>query len=144
MYRFSSRRCSSRKPLTKVVQYLSFGMYKLQHFNQFLIFYLYYSQEGISRSASCLCAYLMYEHGLTLYSALSLCRKGRPVIDPNPGFRKQLQRYWRKCTNLGNDYEVQLSELKLHKLNFFERGGRYSLSEHNNRVVIDACAPGGE
>jgi len=43
---------------------------------------------GISRSSSCIIAYLMYEHGMNLEEAELLVRKGRPIINPNPGFRK--------------------------------------------------------
>ena len=45
---------------------------------------------GISRSTSCICAYLMKEHHITLNAALETCRKGRAIINPNPGFIKQL------------------------------------------------------
>ena len=43
---------------------------------------------GISRSSSCIAAYLMYEHGMSLSNALNLIRRGRSIINPNPGFRK--------------------------------------------------------
>jgi len=42
---------------------------------------------GISRSSSCIIAYLMYEHGMSLGNAVNLVRRGRPIINPNPGFR---------------------------------------------------------
>ena len=48
---------------------------------------------GISRSTSCICAYLMMEHHLTLTTALNICRQGRPIVNPNPGFIKQLMEF---------------------------------------------------
>jgi Dual specificity phosphatase, catalytic domain len=35
-------------------------------------------------------AYLMQEHSMSLFNALSHTRKRRPIIFPNPGFQKQL------------------------------------------------------
>jgi hypothetical protein len=32
----------------------------------------------------------MKEHDLSLFDAMSLTRKKRPIIHPNPGFQKQL------------------------------------------------------
>jgi protein-tyrosine phosphatase len=48
----------------------------------------FFSYAGISRSASVVIAYLMSEHNLPLFEALSLTRKRRPIIFPNPGFQK--------------------------------------------------------
>ena len=55
---------------------------------------------GISRSTSCIAAYLMVEYGMTLAAALSLIKQGRNRINPNPGFRKQLQEFERKVKKL--------------------------------------------
>ena len=52
---------------------------------------------GISRSTSCIAAFLMYEHGLSLSTSLDLIRQGRGIINPNPGFRKQLHSFEKKC-----------------------------------------------
>ena len=43
---------------------------------------------GISRSTSCICAYLMLEYGMTFQKALGIVRDGRKIVNPNPGFRK--------------------------------------------------------
>jgi len=43
---------------------------------------------GISRSTSCIVAYLMYEYGMSQVQALNLIRQGRPIINPNVGFRQ--------------------------------------------------------
>ena len=55
-----------------------------------------HSYAGISRSASMVIAYLMQEHQMSLYDALSHTRKRRPIIFPNPGFQKQLFEFDRK------------------------------------------------
>ena len=43
---------------------------------------------GISRSASCVIAYLMSEHNMTFYEATSYVRKRRHIIFPNIGFQR--------------------------------------------------------
>ena len=48
---------------------------------------------GISRSTSCICAYLMLKYGLTFHKALEIVKKQRPFVRPNPGFRKQLYEF---------------------------------------------------
>ena len=55
-----------------------------------------YSYAGISRSASVVIAYLMQQHEMSLFDAMSLTRKKRPIIHPNPGFQKQLFDYEKK------------------------------------------------
>jgi dual specificity phosphatase 12 len=41
---------------------------------------------GVSRSASTVIAYLMAEHNMTFYEAMSFVRKRRHIINPNIGF----------------------------------------------------------
>eukprot|EP00802_Teleaulax_amphioxeia_P013362 Tamp_13412.p1 GENE.Tamp_13412~~Tamp_13412.p1 ORF type:complete len:435 (-),score=91.89 Tamp_13412:248-1552(-) len=48
---------------------------------------------GISRSVSCICAYLMDHEQYTFHEALNHIRVGRPLANPNEGFRKQLELY---------------------------------------------------
>ena len=43
---------------------------------------------GISRSCSCIIAYLILYHGLSTSEGLDIVRKGRPFVNPNPGFLK--------------------------------------------------------
>ncbi|KAK3049656.1 hypothetical protein LTR09_009078 [Extremus antarcticus] len=50
---------------------------------------------GISRSATVICAYLMYKKGITSQQALEMVREGRPFVDPNDGFLEQLDTYGR-------------------------------------------------
>jgi protein-tyrosine phosphatase len=48
---------------------------------------------GVSRSVSCICAYLMESEGYTFHEALNYVRINRPVANPNEGFRQQLELY---------------------------------------------------
>jgi dual specificity phosphatase 12 len=46
---------------------------------------------GVSRSATLVAAYLMYEYGLTCEAAVKLLQRKRTCVDPNEGFRQQLE-----------------------------------------------------
>lgn len=48
---------------------------------------------GKSRSATIVCAYLMYKYQLSPAEALAQLNEGRPVCEPNPGFQEQLEVY---------------------------------------------------
>jgi len=48
---------------------------------------------GKSRSATCVCAYLMKRHGISPNEALAQIRQARPLCEPNDGFMKQLELY---------------------------------------------------
>jgi predicted protein tyrosine phosphatase len=52
---------------------------------------LVHCTQGVSRSPAIVVDFVMYQRGLLFDDALKLVRKGRPVADPNPGFRKALQ-----------------------------------------------------
>ncbi|XP_028328153.1 dual specificity phosphatase 28 [Gouania willdenowi] len=52
-----------------------------------------YCKNGRSRSATVCIAYLMKHRELTLMDALQRVKTARHVIEPNPGFMSQLQRY---------------------------------------------------
>ncbi|XP_026230710.1 dual specificity phosphatase 28 [Anabas testudineus] len=52
-----------------------------------------YCKNGRSRSATICISYLMKHRHLTLTDALQKVKTSRHVIDPNPGFMSQLQRY---------------------------------------------------
>ena len=54
---------------------------------------LVHCRVGMSRSATVCIAYLMRHLRVPLAVAQGLVRRGRPVINPNPGFTRQLQRY---------------------------------------------------
>jgi dual specificity phosphatase 12 len=49
---------------------------------------------GKSRSATLVCAYLIWKDGLSPTAALEQVCEGRPVCDPNPGFKEQLEVWW--------------------------------------------------
>ena len=49
--------------------------------------------EGISRSPSVVCAYLVAQYGLTPPQAVQFVKSRRRVADPNPGFVAQLYEY---------------------------------------------------
>ncbi|USW51582.1 Putative tyrosine-specific protein phosphatase [Septoria linicola] len=48
---------------------------------------------GVSRSATVVCAYLMWKHGLNRDEAVKQVREGRERIYPNHGFMEQLSLY---------------------------------------------------
>ncbi|KAM9322272.1 dual specificity phosphatase 28 [Pholidichthys leucotaenia] len=52
-----------------------------------------YCKNGRSRSATICIAYLMKHRRMTLLEALGRVKTARHVVDPNPGFMSQLQRY---------------------------------------------------
>lgn len=57
---------------------------------------LIHCEQGISRSPTVLAAYLMREERMHPVAAIKYIRKFRPIIDPNPGFREQLD-VWGNC-----------------------------------------------
>ena len=60
---------------------------------------LVHCQLGISRSTSCVIAYMIKYMGFTTMSALEFIRKKRPQVMPNYGFLQQLMTY--EKSNLG-------------------------------------------
>jgi hypothetical protein len=54
---------------------------------------LVHCEQGISRSASVVMAYLMRFHGMTRDEAYVHCKRRRPMVNPNPGFWDQLGQY---------------------------------------------------
>ena len=67
---------------------------------------------GVSRSASVVLAYLMREHGLSLRAAFKLAKAKRPFINPNEGFRVQLQKYEQELRGKGGEVvKVDLGKL---------------------------------
>lgn len=43
---------------------------------------------GVSRSATCVIAYMMAVHGMSFFEALSYVRSRRHIINPNIGFQR--------------------------------------------------------
>ena len=99
---------------------------------------LVHCHAGISRSTSCMIAYLMKHNGLGLGTALSLCRKRRPIVNPNPGFMKQLRDFERKVAR-NRIFEDKMSKLegvgnksKRRKNKFYSTvGGNYNNNDDN-------------
>ena len=52
---------------------------------------------GKSRSATLVVAYLVWKYKIDLTTALDQLCEGRPVCDPNPGFKEQLEVWERMC-----------------------------------------------
>ena len=48
---------------------------------------------GVSRSATCVIAYMMQERKLSFQEAFAYVSKRRPIIFPNMGFQRQLQEF---------------------------------------------------
>ena len=58
---------------------------------------LIHCYQGISRSVTIVCAYLMRYHGMSAESSLALVRETRPCANPNSGFYKALWRFEEEC-----------------------------------------------
>jgi protein-tyrosine phosphatase len=56
---------------------------------------LVHCYAGVSRSSTCVIAYLMQEKDMTFEQAFSFASKKRPVIFPNMGFQRQLTEFER-------------------------------------------------
>ena len=54
---------------------------------------LVHCHAGVSRSATCVIAYLMQERDMGFDKAFAFASKKRPVIFPNMGFQKQLHEF---------------------------------------------------
>ena len=57
---------------------------------------LVHCQQGISRSATIVVAYLMRKHNLNLQTAYVMVKQARPVVKPKPNFLKQLLAFEKK------------------------------------------------
>jgi dual specificity phosphatase 12 len=63
---------------------------------------------GKSRSATLVCAYLIWKYHVTAAAALEQLCEGRPICDPNPGFKEQLGVWERMCrAEAENDGEAK-------------------------------------
>jgi protein-tyrosine phosphatase len=49
---------------------------------------------GVSRSTTILCAYFIKKYNITPNEALKMIKDKRPIVNPNPGFMKQLDKYY--------------------------------------------------
>jgi protein-tyrosine phosphatase len=60
---------------------------------EIVLFNVFISNAGVSRSASIVIAYLMKNRNLTFDSAYKFVKEKRTKIQPNPGFIAQLRAY---------------------------------------------------
>ena len=49
---------------------------------------------GVSRSATIICAYLIWKYNMTVDEAINKIRLNRPIINPNIYFKEQLNNYY--------------------------------------------------
>lgn len=63
------------------------------------------SFAGVSRSTTCVIAYLIQERAMTFTKALNFVRLRRPIVCPNIGFQKQLLEFERQ--NMVSKLEFQ-------------------------------------
>ena len=66
---------------------------------------LVHCQLGISRSTSCVIAYMIKYMGYTAKNALNFIKKKRPQVMPNFGFLQQLMAYEKR--NIGNGINIE-------------------------------------
>ncbi|OSX57069.1 hypothetical protein POSPLADRAFT_1061776 [Postia placenta MAD-698-R-SB12] len=64
---------------------------------------LVHCQQGVSRSAAIVIAYLIYTQNMSYDSAFDLVRKKRPCAKPNSAFVKALQDWEKRYRNAGAD-----------------------------------------
>ncbi len=55
---------------------------------------LIHCDQGVSRSASIVIALIMYRFTVPIQDAVPMLKDVRPIIDPNPGFVRQLHLFW--------------------------------------------------
>ncbi|KZT69480.1 phosphatases II [Daedalea quercina L-15889] len=64
---------------------------------------LVHCQQGVSRSAAIVIAYLIYTQNMTYETAFDLVRRKRACIKPNSGFVRALQEWEKRWRNVGAD-----------------------------------------
>ncbi|KAL1946164.1 hypothetical protein VTO73DRAFT_15291 [Trametes versicolor] len=75
---------------------------------------LVHCQQGVSRSAAVVIAYLIYTHNMTYDSAFDLVKRKRACIKPNSGFVRCLQdweKQWRLASQRPNARRVQTTPI---------------------------------
>jgi len=76
-----------RKHFTRVVRFIS----KSRHDSRGIVYV--HCAAGISRSTTCVCAYLMVHLGLSFQAALAFITSRRKTVCPNDGFVRQLKQF---------------------------------------------------
>ncbi|KAF7692349.1 dual specificity phosphatase 28 [Silurus meridionalis] len=80
---------------------------------------LVYCKNGRSRSATVCMAYLMKHRSLSLTEAYEMVKSARSVVEPNPGFWAQLERYEQELKirrDLPEHKRLQFSPISLQRL----------------------------
>ena len=77
---------------------------------------LVHCQLGISRSTSCVIAYMIKYMGYTAMNALDFIKKKRPQVMPNFGFLQQLMVYEKNNMGTGINIENQNNQKNLEKI----------------------------
>ena len=54
---------------------------------------------GISRSATIICAYLIWKYNMTVDESINKIKQSRNIINPNKYFREQLHNYYNELNN---------------------------------------------
>ena len=70
---------------------------------------------GVSRSSTIVMSYLMKKLGMTFKEVLDYVRKKRWVVNPNPGFVRQLKRYEMKLKGANNPESPEKMESLMSK-----------------------------
>ncbi|KAI8932282.1 hypothetical protein NX059_010479 [Plenodomus lindquistii] len=92
---------------------------------------------GKSRSATLVVAYLMWKYGMDATSALEQLCEGRPVCDPNPGFKEQLEVWGRMCKVESREEKRRIYE-EWEKTRF--TGEYWEWDERRRRTVVEVKA----
>ncbi|EAR92950.2 dual specificity phosphatase domain protein (macronuclear) [Tetrahymena thermophila SB210] len=72
---------------------------------------LVHCAAGVSRSASCVIAYIMQKKQMTYPTAFNFVKKKRRVISPNPGFLKQLQQFDKQLSSNSSKRRISMSRI---------------------------------
>ncbi len=68
---------------------------------------------GVSRSATIVIAYLMQEIHMSLKDAMMHVKKQRYFINPNDGFRRQLQQFQRELVNKRKQASIETGQIPI-------------------------------
>jgi len=90
---------------------------------------------GISRSATVVAAYLTFRHGLTPDQAIAWLRIRRPIVNPNSGFREQLQDFY---SVLQIDHSPDFGWKGLSMCDEFQIDEAYETKKKTRRFVKEA------
>lgn len=86
---------------------------------------MYISAMGKSRSATILAAYLMASRRISPSFAIGLIERARPIVEPNPGFAKQLELYHEmEYTAIVEDHPIYQRWMYLQDVEMSNAAGR--------------------